>query len=72
MTSDALIMEVSRGQEQAISVYGRDGELLTRGVARIAEDGQSVVFVKVEQPGLLVSYFFLSRRHEREARHLDE
>ena len=63
MTSDTLIKEVTLGrQEQAMSVYGEGGELLTRGVARIGEDGQSVLFIKVEQPGALIHYFFLSGR----------
>ncbi len=63
MTSNVLIKEVTlERQEQAMSVYGEEGGLLTRGVARVIEDGRSVLFIKVEQPGALVHYFFLSRR----------
>lgn len=63
MASDALVQEVAlERKEQAMFVYGEEGGLLTRGVARIAEDGQSVLFIKVEHPGALVHYFFLSRR----------
>ena len=63
LASDAPIKEVTqKRQEQAMFVYGEEGGLLTRGVARMAEDGQSVLFIKVEHPGALVHYFFLSRR----------
>ncbi len=63
MASDTLIREVRlERQEQAMSVYGEEGRLLTRGVARIVEDGQSILFIKVERPGALVHYFFLSGR----------